>query len=61
MYNRTKEQRDANYKKIHAMYAKGYSNEEIYNEFPDLSKWEVLDIIQKVEGRKKQKQERQAR
>lgn len=58
MFNVTKEQKDFNYKKVHAMYSKGYSNEEICRECPNLDTWEVLDIIQKVEGRRKQAEER---
>lgn len=61
MHNRTKEEKDFNYKRIHAMYSKGYSNDDICNECPELDRWEVLDIIQKVEGRKKQVEERRAR
>lgn len=61
MQNRTKEQNDFNYKKIHAMYSKGYSIDDICNGCQELERWEVIDIIQKVEGKKHQAQERAAR
>ena len=58
---KTKEQRDYDYRRIHAMYCKGYSNEQIYNECKDMPKWEVLDIIQKVYGNEMLKKEKRAR
>ena len=57
-YNNRKEERDAIYRQIEAMYHKGYSNEEIIKHFPDLAKFEVLDIIQNIFGREQVKKER---
>lgn len=54
-YEREHEQDKYNrvYKRIEAMYHKGFSNEEICKQFPYLAKFEVLDIIQKIDALKR--------
>lgn len=52
---------DFNYKKIEAMYWKNCSIEQICMVMSHMPKFEVIDIIQIVEGRKHQKEEREAR
>lgn len=55
---RPKDDYDRAYRKIHAMYMKGYTNEEIYRECSDMQKWEVLEIIQTIWGREQVRKER---
>lgn len=40
--------RDKYYGKIKAMYCKGYSNDQIVRACPDMCRFEVLDVIQKL-------------
>ena len=61
MFTKTKEQKDRDYKRIHAMYSKGYTFDEMYSECGDMEKWEVIDIVQTIEGKLRQKAERAAR
>lgn len=58
---KTKEQKDYDYRRVHAMYCKGYTFEQIYSECSDMQKWQVMDIIQKIYGNEMMKKERQAR
>ena len=53
-----KEDRDSIYRQVEAMYYQGYSNEEIIRTFPDLARFEVLDMIQHIFGREQIKKER---
>lgn len=41
---------DRVYRRIEAMYHKGLSNDEIIRQFPHLAKFEILDIIQKIDA-----------
>ena len=51
-YDRERENDKYNrvYRRIEAMYHKGFSNDEIIKQFPYLAKFEVLDIIQKIDA-----------
>lgn len=57
-YINRKEERDTIYRQVEAMYHKGCSNEEIIRTFPDLARFEVLDMIQHIFGREQIKKER---
>lgn len=41
---------DRVYRRVDAMYHKGFSIEEIVKQFPNLPRFEVLDIIQKIDA-----------
>lgn len=41
---------DRIYRRIEAMYHKGFSIEGIVKQFPNLPRFEVLDIIQKIDA-----------
>jgi len=43
-----KDKYDKVYRKVEALYRKGYDNNTIINQFPYLSKFEVLNMIQKI-------------
>ena len=43
---------DHNYKQIEAMYWKGFSIQAICNSMSHMSKIEVIDMIQEIEGMK---------
>lgn len=43
-----KDKYDRTYRKVEALYRKGYDNNTIVNQFPYLSKFEVLNMIQKI-------------
>lgn len=43
-----KDKYDKVYRKVEALYRKGYGNNTIINQFPYLSKFEVLNMIQKI-------------
>jgi hypothetical protein len=45
-----KDKYDRIYRRVDAMYHKGYSNGEIVGNFLYLANFEVLDIIQKIDG-----------
>lgn len=55
---RTERENDYIYKKLHAMYSRGCTLDEMYDECRGLQKWEVLDIVQTIEGRIRMKRER---
>lgn len=43
-----KDKYDRVYRKVEALYRKGYDNNTIIDQFPYLSKFEVLNMIQKI-------------
>ena len=43
-----KDKYDRVYRKVEVLYRKGYSNDLIIKQFPYLSKFEVLNCIQKI-------------
>lgn len=43
-----KDKYDRIYRKVEALYRKGYNNNTIVEQFPYLSKFEVLNMIQKI-------------
>ena len=49
---------DRNYKKVHALYSKGYSIDEICGYMKSLPRWKTIDIIQKIEGKERAYKER---
>ena len=61
MFIKTKEQKDREYKRIHAMYSKGYTFDEMYSECGDMERWEVIHMVQIIEGKIRQRKEREAR
>ena len=40
--------KDRNYRKIEAMYRKGYGIKQIVRSCPDMCEFEVIDVIQKI-------------
>ena len=56
MFRNSKEVMERNYKKIHSMYSKGYSFEEMYRECGDMERWGVISVVQTIEGRIRQRQ-----
>lgn len=58
---KNKKEYDYNYRRIHAMYMKGYTNEDIQRECRDLDKRVVLEYIQIIYGKEQARKERQAR
>lgn len=55
---KTKEEYDRNYRRIYAMYMKGYTNDDICRECHDLPKWEVMEYIQTIYGKDQMRRER---
>ena len=49
---------DRNYKKVHALYSKGYGIDEICSYMKSLPRWKTIDIIQKIEGKERAYKER---
>ena len=54
-YEKMKETYDRNYKRIEAMYYKGYTINQIVDSMPSMDKIEVIGIIQTIEGLKHRK------
>ena len=46
--NNCESNRDRNYRKIEAMYRKGYEIKQIVRSCPDMCEFEVIDVIQKI-------------
>lgn len=46
--NNYESNKDRNYRKIEAMYRKGYEIEQIVRSCPDMCEFEVIDVIQKI-------------
>ena len=46
--NNCESNRDRNYRKIEAMYRKGYGIKQIVRSSPDMCEFEVIDVIQKI-------------
>ena len=57
---KSEKQYDYIYKKLHAMYSRGCELDEMYAECRELAKWEVLEIVQTIEGKKRQMEEKRA-
>lgn len=55
-----KDEFDYYYRQIHAMCAKGYSNDEIVRSM-SLPEYKTLDIIQTIDGKLRSKNERRER
>ena len=58
---KSKEEYNRNYRRIHAMYMKGYGFEDIQRECSDLERWEVMEYIQIIYGKEQERKARQAR
>lgn len=55
---KTKENYDKNYRKVEAIYRKGYSNDHICAAMSHLPRFEVLEMIQNIFATDKMRSER---